>query len=193
VGLHPNEAPPEELEPAQDHVSNNCSAPSRKRPSTCLAEAGQMAACTKQRGSKATNCCWSSVKEDAGGGLVEEDSNPSLVSSASASASASALIGSDPYKEDVQEEATLKNEQMTATSRTNQLGASTATGTGCGSVEEEDGGGRDEEEDSKPSLVTSSSALLTGSYPDQEFVHEEATTPDEIPSGWTRVKLEPDC
>jgi hypothetical protein len=59
-------------------------------------------------------------------------------------------------------------------------------------VEEEDGGNRDEE-DSKPTLVTSSSAL-TGTYPHQEVVaQEEATTPDEIPSGWTRVKLEPDC
>jgi hypothetical protein len=60
-------------------------------------------------------------------------------------------------------------------------------------VEEEDGGGRDEEEDSKPSLVTSTSALLKDTYPDQEVVQEEATTHDEIPSGWKRVKLEPDC
>jgi hypothetical protein len=55
---------------------------------------------------------------------------------------------------------------------------------------EEDGGVRDEE-DSKSSLVTSSA--LIGSYPDQEVIQEEATTPDEISSGWTRVKLERDC
>jgi hypothetical protein len=80
----------------------------------------------------------------------------------------------------------------------------------CDSVED-DGGGRDEdEEDSKPSLVTSSSAL-TGLDPEQEVVQEEAT-PDSnpslvtsnaqigsdpeqevIPLGWRRAKLEPDC
>jgi hypothetical protein len=42
-------------------------------------------------------------------------------------------------------------------------------------------GGRDEE-DSKPSLVTSISALVA-SYPDQEVVREEATH-NTIPSGW---------
>jgi hypothetical protein len=47
-----------------------------------------------------------------------------------------------------------------------------------------------DEEDSKPSLVTSSA--LIASYPDQEVVQEEATH-DRIPSGWTRLKLEPDC
>jgi hypothetical protein len=52
-------------------------------------------------------------------------------------------------------------------------------------------GGRDEE-DSKPSLVKSS-VLIGGSYPGQEAVQEDAPTPDEIPSGWARVKLEPDC
>jgi hypothetical protein len=175
MGLR-NEAPPEESKSQQSHAGNNCPAPNRKRPSTCLAESGQMAACTNQRGN-ATGSCWSSVEEDAEGGLVEEDSNPSLVSSAA--------------QEAVQGEATPESGQMAAT-RTNQRGASKATGTSCGSVVEEDGGNRDEE-DSKPSLVTSSSALLTGSYPDQEVVHEEATRPDEIPSGWTRVKLEPDC
>jgi hypothetical protein len=188
VGI-PNEAAPEELESAQGRVRNSCPAPKRKISSTCLAEAGQMAICTNQRGKNAATGSVSSVKEDAGGSLIEEDSNPSLVSSASASA----LITSDPYKEVVQEEATLKSEQMTASTKTNQRGASTATGTSCGSVVEEDGGNRDEE-DSKPSLVTSSSALLTGTYPDQEVVREEATTPDEIPFlGWKRVKLEPDC
>jgi hypothetical protein len=51
-------------------------------------------------------------------------------------------------------------------------------------------GGRDDE-DSKPSLVTSSSTLLVASYPDQEAVQEEPHY--KIPSGWKRVKLEPDC
>jgi hypothetical protein len=58
---------------------------------------------------------------------------------------------------------------------------------------EKDGGGRDED-DSKSSPVTSSA--LIGSDPGQDVVQEEAT-PDqiasEIPCGWTRVKLEPDC
>jgi hypothetical protein len=40
-------------------------------------------------------------------------------------------------------------------------------------------------QNSKPS-----SSALTGSCPDQEVVQEEqATTPHEIPSGWTRSKL----
>jgi hypothetical protein len=56
---------------------------------------------------------------------------------------------------------------------------------------EEDGASRDEG-DSKPSLVTSSAARI-GSHPDPEVVQEQATTPREIPYGWTRVKLEPDC
>jgi hypothetical protein len=55
-------------------------------------------------------------------------------------------------------------------------------------------GGRDEEE-SKPSLVPCSER--TGSDPGQEVAQEEGATPDqipsEIPSGWTRAKLEPDC
>jgi hypothetical protein len=55
----------------------------------------------------------------------------------------------------------------------------------------ENDSGRDDDEDSKPSLVTSSSALLVASYPDQEVVQEN--TRYKIPSGWTRVKLEPDC
>jgi hypothetical protein len=189
VGLLPNEAPPEESKPPQQgRARNNCPAPNRKRPSTCLAEAGQIAACTNQRGNAAAAAgSRSSVEEDAGGDLVEEDSKPSPVTS-------SALIGSDPDEEVVKKEETSESEQMAATStRTNERGArSKATGTSRGSVEEKDGGNRDEE-DSKPSLVTSS-ALPIGSYPHQEVVvQEEATTPDEIPSGWTRVKLEPDC
>ena len=56
-----------------------------------------------------------------------------------------------------------------------------------------DGGGRDKK-DSKPSLVTSGEPI--GSGPGQDAVQEEAS-PDQIlskiPSGWTRVKLEPDC
>jgi hypothetical protein len=63
-----------------------------------------------------------------------------------------------------------------------------ATGS-CSSVEND--GGCDEE-DSKPSPVTSS-ALLLASYPEQEIVQEEATRDEIIPSGWTRLKLEPDC
>jgi hypothetical protein len=60
----------------------------------------------------------------------------------------------------------------------------------CSSVEE-DGGGRDEG-DLKPSPVTSSAARI-GSHPYQEVVQEQATTLGEIPHGWTRLKLEPDC
>jgi hypothetical protein len=139
-----------------------------------------MAACTNQRGGNAIGNWSYSVKEDAGGGLVEEDSKPSLVSS-------SALIGSYLEEEVVQEEATPEFGQMAATTRTSQRGASEATGAASRGSVEEDGG-----VDSKPSLVTSSA--LTGSYPDQVAVQEEeATTPDEIPSGWKRVKLEPDC
>jgi hypothetical protein len=51
-----------------------------------------------------------------------------------------------------------------------------------------------EEEDSNTSLVTVSAR--TGSDPGQEVdqeEEEEATTLCEIPSGWARVKLEPDC
>jgi hypothetical protein len=107
----------------------------------------------------------------------EEDSNPSQVTS-------SALIGSDEGV--VQEKATSPESGQMAATRANQRGKAIGS---CPSVEE-DGGGRDEE-DSKPSLVTSSA--LIGSYTDQEVVQEEATTPAEIPSGWTRVKLEPDC
>jgi hypothetical protein len=70
--------------------------------------------------------------------------------------------------------------------RTNQRGKATRT---SGSVES-DLGVRDEV-DSRQSLVEPSA--LTCSYPDQEVVQEEATPPGEIPCGWTRVKLEPDC
>jgi hypothetical protein len=56
---------------------------------------------------------------------------------------------------------------------------------------EKDHGGRDEE-DSKPSPVTTSSPIVASS-PDQEVVQEEATHYKEIPSGWKRIKLEPDC
>jgi hypothetical protein len=75
----------------------------------------------------------------------------------------------------------IESGQMAAT-RADQRGEAT----GSSSYVEEDGGGRDEEE-SKPSPVTS------GSYPGQEVVPEQATTLGEIPYGWTRVKLEPDC
>jgi hypothetical protein len=36
-------------------------------------------------------------------------------------------------------------------------------------------------------------SALTGSDAEQEVVQEEATTHLEIPLGWVRVKLEPDC
>jgi hypothetical protein len=55
---------------------------------------------------------------------------------------------------------------------------------------EEDGDGRSEE-DSKPSLVTSGAPI--GSSPGQEVVQEQAPALGEIPHGWTRVKVEPDC
>jgi hypothetical protein len=69
---------------------------------------------------------------------------------------------------------------------TNQRNNATSS---CSSVVEDDSG-RDGE-DSKPSLVTSS--VLTGSAASRDVVQEEAATSGEIPSGWTRVKLEPDC
>jgi hypothetical protein len=119
VGL-PNEALVEELEQTQGHhVRNRFECPSRniKRPRTCLiADSGEMATGTNQRGKTTGNC---SCVEDDVGGLDEEDSNPSLVTTSSAQ------IGSDPGQEVVQD--------------------------------------------------------------------EEATTLCEIPSGWARVKLEPDC
>jgi hypothetical protein len=58
---------------------------------------------------------------------------------------------------------------------------------------EDDVGGLDGE-DSNPSLVTISIARIGSDLSGQEVVQkEEATTSGEIPSGWTRVKLEPDC
>jgi hypothetical protein len=92
----------------------------------------------------------------------EEDRVPSPVTG-------SAVIGSAPVEEVVKEEATPESGQTAAT-RTNQRGE--ATGIRSGSVEE-NGDGRDEE-DSKPSLVTTSSSALIGSYPDEELVQEEA-------------------
>jgi hypothetical protein len=71
--------------------------------------------------------------------------------------------------------------------RTNKKGKAAGS---CASFEG-DGGGCDEEE-SKLSLVTGCE-LTAGSDPGQDFVQEKATTHLEIPHGWTRVKLEPDC
>jgi hypothetical protein len=71
--------------------------------------------------------------------------------------------------------------------RTSQRGKATASSSSV----KENGGGSDEE-DSKPPLVTSS-AVRIDSSPDQEVVQIQATTLGEIPYGWTRVKLEPDC
>jgi hypothetical protein len=174
VGL-PNEAPPEESDPLQGHVRNKFPSPNRKRSSTCLVESGQVAASIRKRSGNATGS-GSSVETDCG--LDEEDPSPSPVIG-------SPVIGSDPVEEVVKEEATPESGQMAAT-RTNRRGEAT----GSRSSVEEDGGDRDAE-DSKPSLVTISAQI--GSYPDQEVVQEESTTPDEIPSGWVRVKLEPDC
>jgi hypothetical protein len=70
--------------------------------------------------------------------------------------------------------------------RINRRGKTTTSSTSV----EKDGVGRDEE-DSKPSVVTSGARI--GSSPDQEVIQEQATTLGEIPCGWTRVKLEPDC
>jgi hypothetical protein len=54
--------------------------------------------------------------------------------------------------------------------------------------------GCEEEDDSKPSLMTTHSVALISSYANEEFdQEEEEATTREIPSGWTRVKLEPDC
>ena len=118
MGPLPNEAPPEESEPAQGHDNKKCPSPNKKQTSICLVESGQM-----------------------------------------------------------------------SPARTNQEGK--ATGSSCSSVEEH--GGR-EEQDSKPSLMTTSSVALIGSSPNEEVdQEEEEATPREIPSGWTRVKLEPDC
>jgi hypothetical protein len=136
-----------------------------------------MAASANQRGNAAAVSS-SSVETDCG--LDKEDSNPSPV------VTSSALIGSDPDEEVVQEEATSESGLVVA-ARTNQRGEATAGS--CSSVEED--GGSHDEEDLKPSLVTSSAP--TGSCPNQEVVQEEATTPGEILSGWKRVKLEPDC
>jgi hypothetical protein len=60
--------------------------------------------------------------------------------------------------------------------------------TGSSTFVEEDGGGWDEE-DSK----AYTSCVRIGSSPGQAVVQEQATTLGEVPSGWTRVKLEPDC
>jgi hypothetical protein len=70
--------------------------------------------------------------------------------------------------------------------RINRRGKTTTSSTSV----EKDRVGRDEE-DSKPSLVTSGARI--GSSPGQEVVQEHATTLAEIPYGWARVKLEPDC
>jgi hypothetical protein len=55
---------------------------------------------------------------------------------------------------------------------------------------EEDGGCHDEE-DPKLSPVTSGARI--GSSADQEVVQEQAPTLGEIPCGWKRIKVEPDC
>jgi hypothetical protein len=104
-------------------------------------------------------------------GLDEEDPSPSPVTS-------SAVKGSDPVEEVVKEEATPES------------GRGEGTLSSRSSVEEDGGAGR-EEQDSNPSAVTSNARI--DSSPDQEVVQEQATTLGEIPYGWKRVKLEPDC
>ncbi len=100
----PNEAI-EETEPAQGHVRNRseCPSPNRKRTRTCLTERGQRMAARKTQRGDATGSC-SSVEND--GGCDEEDSKPSPVTTTS-----SALIGSDPVEEVVQEEATKEGDK----------------------------------------------------------------------------------
>jgi hypothetical protein len=91
VAPPPNEAL-QEMEAAQGHSRNRteCLSPNRKRPRT-----GEMAASAKQRGNAAATSCGS--LERHGGSNGEEDSNPSLLTS-------SALMGSSPAQEVVQEE-----------------------------------------------------------------------------------------
>jgi hypothetical protein len=177
VGL-PNEAPPEESEPPEGRVRNKCPSPNRKRPSTCLAETGQMTASTRKRRGKATDSCRLVEIDDCV--LDEEDPCPSSVTR-------SAAIGSDIFEEAVKKEATPESGQMAAT-RTNRRGEATLSRSS--SVEEDGGAGRDEE-DSKPSAVTSNARI--GSSPGEEVVLEQATSLAEIPLGWVHVKLEPDC
>jgi hypothetical protein len=67
-----------------------------------------------------------------------------------------------------------------------------ATGTSRSSLETD--GGFLEEEDSKPSPVTScGSRSVIASNPGHQVVQEEEPPAGQIPSGWTRMKLEPDC
>jgi hypothetical protein len=64
-----------------------------------------------------------------------------------------------------------------------------ATGT-CNATKKHD---CHDEEDASPSLVTTSSTLIGSEHPsDQEVLVQGEATPDEIPAGWTRTKLEPD-
>jgi hypothetical protein len=100
VGLPINEVLIDEPEQAQGHVRNRFECPSRdrKRPRTCLADSGEIAAKTNQRGKTTSGSCSSSCVEDDAGGPDEEDSDPSFMTSSSA------RIGSDPGQETVQEE-----------------------------------------------------------------------------------------
>jgi hypothetical protein len=76
-----------------------CASPNLKRPRTCLAESGQMAAGTKPRDGAIVSP--SSVEND--GGRYEEDSEPSVVTTYS-----SALEASYPEQEVVQEEEAMR-------------------------------------------------------------------------------------
>jgi hypothetical protein len=95
--------------------------------------------------------------------------------------------GSDRDEDEEDYKPSLVTRSARIAARTNQRGKATGI---CTSVEK-DGGGCDEEDSKPPSLVTSSA--LIASDPEREVVQEEATTRREIPLGWIRVKLEPDC
>jgi hypothetical protein len=87
-----------ETQPAQGYARNRFECPSpanRKRPRTCVAESGQMAARPNQTGNATGSC--SSVEKDVG--RDEVDPKPPLVTS-------SVRIGPNPDQEIVQEDAT---------------------------------------------------------------------------------------
>jgi hypothetical protein len=159
-----------------------------------------MAARTNKKGNAAGNCSF--MEKDANSD--EEDPKLPPVTNSS-------RTGSDPDQEIVQEEATTddvpssrtctklepspanrkrprtclaENGQIMA-ARINRGGNVTGN---CSSVVEEDTD-RDEED---PKLPLVAFSVRRGSDPDQEEVVQEEATPDDIPFGWTRTKLEPD-
>jgi hypothetical protein len=160
-----------------------------------------MAARTNKKGN-ATGNCSCSMEKDAD--RDEEDPKLPLVDF-------SVRRGSDPDQEEVvQEERTpndvpsgrtrtqlepspanrkrprtcLAENGQVMTARMNQRGNVTGN---CSSMVEEDADY--DEEDPKLPLVAFS--VRRGSDPDQEEVVQEEATTDDVPSGWTRTKLEP--